>query len=160
MSKAEVIIEPGKQDIVVKRTFDATPDVVFKAITDPQLIPNWWGPRYLTTTVERMDVEHGGRWRYLQRDPQGHEFGFHGIYHDVVPGKRIVQTFEFEGAPGHVSLETLTLDEVNGKTQYTTVAVFQSVADRDAAVQSGMESGMQETYERLDEVLAGLLTRK
>src|SRR5260370_29095788 len=105
-----------------------------------------------------MEVRPGGQWRYVQADAQGNEFGFKGIYHDVVSGQRIVSTFEFEGMPGHVALDTLTLEEVDGKTRYTTVSVFQSIADRDGMVQSGMETGARETLERLDKLVAGLRT--
>ena len=158
MNKTDITIEPGRQDIVVERVFDAPRDVVFKALTDPKLIPSWWGPRQLTTKVDEMDVRAGGRWRYTQRDPQGNEFAFKGVYHDAVSPQLVISTFEFEGAPGHVALDTLTLEEVDGKTRYRSVSVFPSVADRDAAVQSGMESGMRETYERLDEVIEGILS--
>ncbi len=157
-NKTEIIVEPGRQDIVITRMFDAPPAVVFKAITDPQLVPNWWGPSILSTKVDRMDVRPGGQWRYVQSDPQGNEFGFRGIYHDADAPHRLVSTFEFEGMPGHVALDTLTLEDVDGKTKYTSVSVFQSVADRDGMVQSGMESGARETLERLDKLIAGLRT--
>jgi uncharacterized protein YndB with AHSA1/START domain len=115
MGDTEFIIEPGRQDIVIKRVYDAPRDVVFKAITSPDLIPNWWGPRRLATEVDEMDVRPGGRWRFLNREGDGTEYAFRGVYHDVEEPERIVQTFEFEGVPGHVSLETLTLAEVDGK---------------------------------------------
>lgn len=157
MTDLEFIIEPGRNDIVIKRTFDAPRDVVFKAATDPNLIPKWWGPRKLETVVDQMEVRPGGRWRFLNRDEDGNEYAFRGVYHDVVAPNRIVQTFEFEGAPGHVALETLTLEEVEGKTQYVAQALHQSVEARDAVVQSGMEAGARETIERLAEVVQNLL---
>jgi uncharacterized protein YndB with AHSA1/START domain len=157
--KTEIVIEPGRQDIVFHHLFDASRDVVYKALTDPKLVPNWWGPRDLTTEVDRMDVRPGGQWRFVQRDQGGNTFGFRGIYHDAVSPERIVSTFEFEGFPGHVALETATLEEVNGKTKYTSVSVYQSVADRDGIVQSGMESGARDTYARLDEVIQTMLSR-
>lgn len=156
MTDAEFVIEPGRQDIIIRRVFDAPRDVVFKACTDPDLIPNWWGPRRLTTEVDRMEVRPGGRWRFVNRDADGNAFGFRGVYHDVTAPERVVQTFEFEGVPGHVALETLTLEEVDGRTRYTAQSVFQSVEDRDATVRSGMEDGARETLERLDEILRGL----
>jgi uncharacterized protein YndB with AHSA1/START domain len=159
MGKTEVIIEPGRQDIVIKHTFDAPRDLVFKVYTDPSLIPNWYGPRAYEAIVDKMDVRVGGQWRFLNRDDQGNEFGFKGVYHDVVAPERIVQTFEFEGVPGHVALETLTLEELDGKTVAIATSVFQSLADRDGMVQSGLEGGARETYERLDELLAGMLSR-
>jgi uncharacterized protein YndB with AHSA1/START domain len=153
MGETEFVIEPGRQDIVIRRIFDATPDVVFQVMTDPALVPNWWGPRRLATRVDRMEVRPGGGWRFVQRDADGNEYGFHGVYHDVVPGERVVQTFEFEGVPGHVSLETATLEPVDGKTSYVAQAVFQSVEARDAMVKSGMESGARELMDRLAEIV-------
>ena len=101
-----------------------------------------------------MDLRPGGRWRYVQRDPQGNEHTFHGVYHDIAAPERLVFTFEYEGVPGHVVLETLTLEELDGKTRLTDQSVFQSVADRDGMVQSGMESGATEMMDRLEELLA------
>lgn len=92
---------------------------MFKAVIDPTLIPAWWGPRAATVEVDVMDAKPGGRWRFVHRDDNGAEYGFHGVYHDVVAPERIVQTFEFEGAPRHVVLETLTLEEMDGRTRYT-----------------------------------------
>jgi uncharacterized protein YndB with AHSA1/START domain len=154
VTKPDYTIEPGKQEIIMTRTFDAPRDLVFKTMTDPNLIPQWWGPRYLTTTVDEMDLRPGGRWRYVQRDPQGNEHAFHGVYHDITAPERLVFTFEYEGVPGHVLLDTVTLEELDGKTKLTDQSVFQSVADRDGMVQSGMESGATEMMDRLDELLA------
>jgi uncharacterized protein YndB with AHSA1/START domain len=148
------VIEPGKQEIVMKRTFDAPRDLVFRTITDPDLIPRWWGPRYLTTTVDEMDVRPGGRWRYVQRAPDGQEHAFRGVYHHITASDGFVCTFEYEGVPGHVLLETVTLEEVDGKTTMTEQSVFQSVADRDGMVAAGMESGAVEMMDRLEELLA------
>ncbi|HEY8453449.1 MAG: SRPBCC family protein [Micromonosporaceae bacterium] len=153
MGDTEIIIEPGRQDIVIKRTFDAPPDVVFAALTDPQLVPKYWGPRGLTTRVDRMEVRPGGTWRFVHEERDGTQYGFHGVYHDVVPDRRIVQTFEFEGAPGHVSLETVTLEPVDGKTRYVAQSVHQSVEARDAMVASGMESGARDLMDRLAELV-------
>jgi len=154
MSKSAIAIEPGKQEIVMTRTFDAPRELVFKTMMDPTLIPQWWGPSYLTTTVDEMEVRPGGKWRYLQRDPQGNEHAFHGVYHDITAPERMVCTFEYEGVPGHVLLETVTQEEVDGKTTMTEQSVFQSVADRDEMVQSGMESGATEMLDRLAQLLA------
>lgn len=155
MSETEFIIEPGRQDIVITRVFDAPRDVVFTAMTDPNLIPAWWGPRSLTTEVDRMEVRPGGRWRFVHRDPDGNESGFHGVYHDVQTPESIVQTTEFEGAPGQVALETLTLEEVPGGTRYVSRTLYPSVEVRDMVVQTGMESGARESIERLAEVIKG-----
>jgi uncharacterized protein YndB with AHSA1/START domain len=156
MAETEIIIEPGKQDIVFRHVFDAPREIVWKALTDPSLIPNWYGPRIYEAIVDEMDVRPGGRWRFINRNAEGVEFGFHGVYHDVVAPERVTQTFEFEGVPGHVTLDTATLEELDGKTTFVSTSVFQSVEDRDAMVASGMESGARETYDRLAEVIEGL----
>ena len=158
-NKTTVIAEPGKQEMTITREFNAPPELVFRVITDPELLPQWWGPRYLTTLVDKMDVRSGGQWRYIQRDEQGNEYGFHGVYHEVLAPERIIDTFEFEGLPetGHVAMETMKLEALpGGRTRLTTQSVFQSLADRDGALQSGMESGINETYNRLDDLLEKL----
>jgi uncharacterized protein YndB with AHSA1/START domain len=156
MGDTEFVIEPGRQDIVITRVFDAPRDVVFRAVTDPKLIPNWWGPAKYEVIVDQADIRPGGTWRYISRDTDGTEYAFRGVFHDVVAPERIVQTFEFEGAPGHVSLETLNLQDLDGKTKYVAVSVYQSIEDRDAVVQSGMEAGAREGFERLDELVRSL----
>jgi uncharacterized protein YndB with AHSA1/START domain len=155
-NKVTVIAEPGKQECFITREFDAPRELVFQAFTDPELVPQWWGPRRLSTLVDKMDAKAGGQWRFLNRDPQGNEYAFHGVYHEVRAPERIIDTFEFEGLPeaGHVCLETLTLEALpGGRTRLTTQSVFQSVADRDGMLQSGMEEGLNDSYERLAELL-------
>jgi len=149
----KIIAEPGKQELFIISTFDAPRELVFKAYTDPDLIPQWWGPRIFTTIVEKMEVRPGGMWRFVQRDSTGNEYAFHGVYHAIIPPERIVQTFEFEGMPGHVALETATFQEHQGRTEVTGQAVFQSIEDRDADLNSGMEEGASETMYRLAELL-------
>lgn len=157
MTKANLIAEPGKHEIIMTRVFDAPRDLVFKVLTDPTLIPQWWGLRNNTTIVDKMDVQAGGLWRYIQRDQQGNESAFHGVYHAITAPEQIVETFEFEGMPGHVLLETMTLEEQTaGTTKVTVSSVFQSVADRDGMLNSGMEQGANESYDRLAELLAKL----
>ncbi len=155
MSKTEFVAEPGQQAIVITRTFDAPRDLVFKASTDPDLISQWWGPETYTTRIDQMDVKPGGIWRFVQNDQDGNEFAFRGVYHEIAPAERVVQTFEFEGMPGHVSLETLQLEEVDGKTKMTSTAVYQSVEDRDWMFASGMQEGASESMDRL----AGLVEK-
>lgn len=159
MAETEIIIEPGKQDIVFKRVFDAPREVVFRALTDPSLIPNWWGPRRYETIVDVMEPRPGGRWRWIHRADDGAEYGFHGVYHDIVAPERVVQTTEFEGVPGHVGLETATLEEIDGKTHMLAVSLFPSVEDRDATVQSGMEAGALESFDRLAELVEAQLSQ-
>ncbi len=158
MAKNETKITsvPGKQEIIIEREFDAPRELVFKACTDPKLIPLWWGPRYLSTEVDKMDVRPGGEWRFINRDAEGKAYAFHGVYHEVLAPERIIDTFEFEGLPetGHVTLETMKLEQLpGGRTRLTVQSVFQSVADRDGTLQSGMEEGVKDTYDRLEELL-------
>lgn len=155
--QTQIIVPPGVPQVVITREFDAPRDRLFRAHTEPELLAQWLGPRRLTMIVERYDVRDGGIWRFIHRDAGGSEYGFHGVFHGTPsPENGIVRTFEYEGAPGHVSLETLTFEERDGKTAVRVNAVFQSVEDRDAMVESGMESGVNEGYERLDELLARL----
>lgn len=140
-------------EVSMSRVFDAPRELVFKAYTDPQSIPHWWGPRYLTTVVDKMDVRPGGTWRFVQRDAQGNEYAFRGEYREVVPPKRLVNTFEFEPMAGHIVLETVVFEEVNGKTKVTATSRFQSIEDRDGMLQHGMEEGAVESWERLAEIL-------
>lgn len=158
-NQTTIFAEPGKQEITITREFDAPRELVFKAITDPKLVPQWWGPRYLTTVVDKMDVRPGGQWRFINRNAEGEEYAFHGVYHEILASERIIDTFEFEGLPetGHVTLETMKLEELpGGRTRLTTQSVFQSVIDRDATLQSGMEEGLSDTYNRLEELLKGM----
>lgn len=155
-NKTTITAEPGKHDIHITREFDASRELVFKAFTDPELYVQWLGPRRLKMTLEKFEPKSGGSWRYTHKDEKGNEFGFHGVNHEVTFPERIIGTFEFEGLPekGHVSLETVRFEELpGGRTRLTNVTVFQTVADRDGMLQSGMEKGMSESFERLDELI-------
>jgi uncharacterized protein YndB with AHSA1/START domain len=154
MAGTKLIAEPGRKEIIVTRVFDAPPELVFQTMTDPSLVPQWWGPRCLPTEVDQMDVRPGGRWRFINRELDGYEYAFHGVYHRVAPSEQLVYTVEFEGMPGHVLLETITFEELEGKTKITDQSVFQSVEDRDGMLNSGMEGGALETLDRLAELLA------
>jgi uncharacterized protein YndB with AHSA1/START domain len=156
MAKTQIIAEPEVPQIVITREFDAPRDLLFRAYTDPELLVQWLGPRRLTMTIDRHEAHDGGTWRFIHRDADGNEFGFHGVFHGTPSPEGVVRTFEFEGAPRHVSLETLTFEERGGRTLVRTNAVFQSIEDRDAALQSGMEEGVNESMERLDELVARL----
>ena len=149
------ITTPSDREIRIERTFAAPRDRVFAVYTDPELIPEWYGPRGGTTIVDRMEVRAGGAWRFVYRDANGSETAFRGTYREVTPPERIVQTWEWEGMPGHVSVETATFEDLErGRTKVTTVALFHTTEERDGMLASGMEGGANETYERLDEVLA------
>jgi len=158
-NKAKIIIEPEKQELFIIREFDAPRKLVFKAFTDPELYAQWIGPRGLKTNIETFEPKNGGSWRYIQKDPEGNEFAFHGVNHDVFAPERIITTFEFEGLPesGHVILDTAKFEELPGnRTRLVDQSVFQSVEDRDGMIQSGMEEGINESYDRLDELLVEL----
>ena len=138
----------------IVREFDAPVEKVFRAHTDPELIVQWLGPRDLTMTIDHYDCRTGGSYRYLHT--RGDDaFGFHGSFHEVRPNELIVQTFCFEGYPDQVALERLVLEDLgNGRTRLTATSLVDSFESRDAFVASGMETGVVEGYERLDEVLA------
>ncbi|MEV0385371.1 SRPBCC domain-containing protein [Nonomuraea sp. NPDC050643] len=154
MTDTEFVIEPGRQDLIMIRVFDAPPDVVFRVITDPELIPRWWGPDFLTTRVDRMEVGPGGRWRYVNADARGREYAFSGVYHAVVAPLRFVRTWEFEGLPEDVALETVTLEAADGRTRYVAQSVHPSVESRDAIVRADGPRGGRDSMNRL----AALLT--
>jgi uncharacterized protein YndB with AHSA1/START domain len=149
-----ITAEPGKQELILTRVVNAPRDSVFRAQTDPALIPQWWGPRRFTTAVDKMDPRPGGIWRFVQRDADGNAYAFKGVYHEVSAPERIVYTFEFEGAPGHVSLESVTFEELGNSTKMTDKVVYQSVEDRDEMLRSGMEEGARETMDRFAELVA------
>jgi uncharacterized protein YndB with AHSA1/START domain len=156
MTELHVTAEPGIPQVLTERTFDAPRDLVFRAFTDPALLVRWLGPRRYEMTIERYDVRDGGSYRYVHTDDTGNVYGFRGVFHGDPSPDGFVQTFEFEGAPGHVSMDTLTMEERDGRTIVHTNSVFQSVEARDAMVQAGMAEGMGEGYDRLDELLTGL----
>jgi uncharacterized protein YndB with AHSA1/START domain len=143
----------GDREIVMERVFDAPRELVWRVTNDPTLIPRWWGPGYLTTTVETMDVRPGGRWRIVQRDPAGNEYGFNGDYREVNPPEKVVRTFEFEGARGHIIIETTTFEAVGDQTKMRVISLFESAEDRSAMLGSGAESGARESWERLAKIL-------
>jgi uncharacterized protein YndB with AHSA1/START domain len=156
---AATVTTPTDREIHTERVFEALRDRVFAAFTDPELIPEWWGPRDTTTVVDEMDVRPGGSWRFVLRNSDGTETAFRGTYREVTPPERIVQTFEWEGMPGHVSVETATFEDLGDRTKVTSTSLFHTPEERDGMLASGMESGMNETYARLDELLARLATR-
>jgi uncharacterized protein YndB with AHSA1/START domain len=144
-----------KQEVFIIREFDAPRELVFKAHTDPELYVQWLGPRGYEMILETFEPHSGGRYRYIHKDQEGNEYGFHGVFHEISEAL-MIQTFEFKGLPesGHVSLDTMRLEELPGdRTRITIQSVFQSVADRDGIIESGMERGVSEGHERLDEVL-------
>ncbi len=155
-NKTTITVEPGKQELFITREFDAPRELVYRAHIDPDLYVQWLGPRGYEMVLETFEPYSGGRYRYIHKDKDGNEYGFHGVFHEMSEDL-MIQTFEFEGLPerGHVILDTMKLEELPGdRTKVTIQSVYQSVADRDGMVESGMERGVNEGYERLDELLA------
>jgi len=155
-NKTIVTAEPGKQEVFVTREFDAPRELVYKAHIDPKLYVRWLGPHGYEMILEEFEPVSGGKYRYIHKDKEGNEYGFHGTFHEMSIDN-MVQTFEFEGYPSHVSLDTMTLEELpGGRTKATIHSIFQSVTDRDGMIQNGMEKGMREGYERLDDILKAM----
>jgi uncharacterized protein YndB with AHSA1/START domain len=143
-------------EVQLTREFAAPRELVFRALIEPELFARWWGPRRYTTIIDKMDVRPGGGWRVRNVAADGGSHAFRGEFREITPPERLVWTFEYEPAPGHISIETMTLTERDGRTLITVLDQFSSKEDRDAMLNSGMESGAAESYERLDEVLAEL----
>ncbi len=153
---ATTFTTPSDREIGMSRVFDAPRELVWAAYTDPRHVANWWGQRNSTTIIDKMDVRPGGEWRYIQRTPDGTEYAFRGEYREIVPPEKLVSTFEFEGMPGQVAVDSATFEEQNGKTTITVVSTFDSKEARDGMLQSGMEEGANESWDRLAELLATL----
>jgi uncharacterized protein YndB with AHSA1/START domain len=146
--------DPKTPTIRISREFDAPAAKVFRAHTDPELVRQWLGPRRLRMTIDRWDCVTGGGYRYQHADENG-TYGFYGSFHEVRPDERIVQTFTFDGYPDGVSLETLTLTELDGgRCRVDILSVVDTFEIRDMILSSGMEVGVNEGYEQLDELLA------
>jgi uncharacterized protein YndB with AHSA1/START domain len=150
------VTTPNDREMLTERVFDAPRDLVFKTLTDPELIPEWWGLRSTTTVVDTMDVKPGGAWRFVQRSPDGTETGFRGTYREVEPPERIVQTFEWEGMPGYVCVEIMILEDLGDRTKLVNRTLFHTTEERDGMLASGAAEGAEESYGRLDELLARL----
>lgn len=157
--QAMTLTLPSDREIVMTREFDAPRSLVFEAHSKAEHIRRWWGRRRDTMTLCEMDFRPGGAWRFVLRDTDGVEYGFRGEFREIVRPERIVWTFEFDGMPGHISVETVTFVERLGRTTLTATSVFDSVEDRNGMLQSGMEQGANETWDRLAEHLATLRAR-
>jgi uncharacterized protein YndB with AHSA1/START domain len=144
----------GDRELRIERVFDAPRDVVFKAFTDPELIPQWWGPHGTEVVVDKMDCRTGGDWRFIHRDSDGSETAFRGTFREVTAPERIAWTFEWDGMPGYVSVDISEFEDLGDQTRIRTRSLFHLPEERDGMLDAGMESGMEESYERLDELLA------
>jgi uncharacterized protein YndB with AHSA1/START domain len=153
----QMTADPGSHALQVSREFAAPAALLLRAHTEPELMAQWIGPRRLQTRFDRLEARDGGRYRFVQWGEDGTEHAFHGVFHgDPSVEGGIRQTFEYEGAPGHVSFETLTFEEHDGRTTLHATSVFTTVEARDMMLASGMEGGMTEGYERLDELIERL----
>lgn len=153
-NETTIAADPSLPTIVVTREFEAQLGRVFRAYTDPELVVQWLGPRRLTMRIEEYDARTHGSYRFLHIDADGTEYGFHGAFHEVRQDERIVQTFTWDGEPDGVSLDTAVFEDLGGRTRVTTTSVVDSMEARDGILASGMEGGLTEGYERLDELLA------
>jgi uncharacterized protein YndB with AHSA1/START domain len=160
MPNTLTVTTPSDLEIVLTREFDAPRALVFEALSKPEHLRNWWGQASSTLTHSEMDFRPGGKWRFVERDKDGQEWGFRGEVREVVPPERIVQTFEWEGLPGHISVETMQLEDLGGRTRISVTSVFASVEDRDGMLQSGMEQGAGESYDRLEAYLKTLVAQR
>ena len=157
MSATLTVSLPSDKEIALTREFDAPRALVFKAFSSCEHLKHWWGQAGSTLAHCEMEFRPGGTWRMVERDASGKEWGFHGEVREIDPPERIVQTFEFDGMPGHVSVETLVLEDLGGtRTRLVTTSLFDTVEDRDGMIQSGMERGASESYDRLAAYLASL----
>ena len=150
------ILTPTDTEIVMTWEFNAPCDLVFEAHTSCEHMSHWWGPRRYEVVKCEVDFQEGGKWRIVHRGPDGDEHAFSGEYREIVRPERIVWTFKYEGAPGDPGVETLTLEEDDGKTTLRTVSYFDNVQIRDEVLESGMLEGARETWERLAEYLEEL----
>ena len=144
----------GEREFVMTRSFQAPRELVFEALSRPEHIRRWWGVRSDTMTTCEVDFRVGGKWRFVLSNAGGGGCAFNGEFREIVRPERIVQTSEFEEMPGHISLETMTLHEHLGRTTMTALCVFDTREDRDGMLASGMEEGVGESYDRLEQLLA------
>jgi len=154
MAKVKFTVPTDRQEVLAECLLNAPLPKVYAAFTDAKTILHWWGPAALTTQVELQELKVGGRWRFVQRDAQGNEYAFHGVYHAIQPEERIDQTFEWEGQPGHEILQIVTFKALGEQTVLEEHSLFQSIADRNRMMQNDMEAGFSEGIQRL-EALSG-----
>jgi uncharacterized protein YndB with AHSA1/START domain len=155
-AQTEIMADPDVPLVRITREFDAPPEKVFRAHTDPALYAQWVGPRGFDAQIEHYDCRTGGSYRYIHTNAAGESYGFHGCFHEVRSPETIVQTFTFEGYPDGVALERLVLEPLpGGRTRLTATSLVDSFEARDAVLASGMETGIREGYERLDALVAG-----
>ena len=155
-SGTAVVTLPSDTQILITREFAAPKDLVYKAWTTPELIKRWWSANRGEVTLAEVDLRVGGKWRYVMIADGGFEVGFHGEYREIVPDERIVSTEVFEGMPEGEAVDTMTLTERGGRTTLTILVQHQNKAHRDAHIESGMEGGLQDALDLLEQVAMSL----
>jgi uncharacterized protein YndB with AHSA1/START domain len=158
-SQSATVTLPTDEQILITREFDAPKHLVYQAVTSPELVKRWWNAKRGEVTSAEIDLRVGGKWRYVMVTDDGMEVGFHGEYREIVPNERIVSTEVYEGAPGgdeNGTLNTMTLVENDGRTTLTTLVQAPSREIRDAIIESGMEAGMQDAMDLLEDVAISL----
>jgi uncharacterized protein YndB with AHSA1/START domain len=157
INRTTIEVDPNLPTVRTTREFDATPDKVYRAFTDPELVAKWLGPRDYPMRIDEWDARTGGHYRYSDRDAEPGAPGFYGSFHELRRDERIVQTFSYDGIPDGVCLETMTFTELpGGRTRLVSLSVLESIEARDGLVSSGMETGVVEGYDQLDELLPTL----
>lgn len=158
-NKTQILAENGKQELFIIREFDGPRELVFRAFSEPDLLLQWLGPKEMETIIDKLDHKSHGNWRFSHKDPTGMLHTFNGTIHEVCDPERIIRTFEYEGmpAPGHVSLEFLNFEDMEGgRSKISIQVIYKSVEDRDSHIQSGMERGIVDSHERLDVLLKSM----
>jgi uncharacterized protein YndB with AHSA1/START domain len=154
-AKPAVVTTPTDREVRIERVFDAPVERVWQAFTDPTLVAQWWG-RGNKLVIERMEVERGGHWRFVEHTSDGVD-GFEGRYREVTPPERLVQTFEWDGMPGYVVVDSNVFEDLgDGRTKVVTTSLFHTTEERDGMLESGMEQGLNQSYAALDKLLASL----
>jgi uncharacterized protein YndB with AHSA1/START domain len=154
-AKGSTLTTPTDRTIHVERVFDASRDRVWKAHTDPKLLAQWWG-RGNKLVIEKYELKKGGHWRFVEHS-EGGEHGFEGRFREITPQERLSMTFEWDGMPGYPSVQTLTLEDMgDGRTLLKSDVQFYTPEERDGMMSSGMEGGMNQSFEALDRVLASM----
>jgi uncharacterized protein YndB with AHSA1/START domain len=154
-ARSLTLTRTGDREVRIERVFNAPRERVWRAFTDPQLVAQWWG-RGNRLVIERMEVQRGGHWRFVEHGPDG-VHGFEGRYREVTPPTRLVWTFEWDGMPGHVAVDTVMFEDLGeGRTKVTNTSLFHTTEELEGMLSSGMEQGLAESYAALDRLLAKL----
>ena len=154
-SQSSILTTPSDREVHIERVFDAPRELVWRAFTEPELVAQWWG-RGNKLVIERLEVERGGHWRFVEHSDQG-VHGFEGRFREVSPPERLAWTFEWDGMPGHVAIDTTEFEDLgDGRTKVITRSIFHTTEERDGMLDSGMQQGLDQSYAALDRLLAKL----